>query len=247
MRWSAGPLREILLLFSPTDTMSHAGEPTGSKYGCPAAQFANSTGCGRATGLPSPCSIAPSPSSTSSLADHRLRGRTGRHRWRCGVPDVHPSRLRHGPRTLPRLRPRPPGSIPPLADESAVSRHGADQVRSVLASFVERPIGMIRREYPDQPLPSLWGNRQRKSDVSSDQHTTVRRHRASGPHAPDSPARTALRTNEEPMHPLGAAGSHCEYSLALALADRTFAHHTLAALEMLPSGTLRGSMRCDNL
>ena len=131
MRWSAGPLREILLLFSPTDTMSRPGEPTGSKYGCPAAQFANSASHGRATGLPSPCSIAPFPSSTSSLADHRLRGRTGRHRWHCGVPDVRPSRLRHGPRTLPRLRPRPRGSIPPLADESAVSRHGADQVHSL--------------------------------------------------------------------------------------------------------------------
>ena len=116
---------------------------------------------------------------------------------------------------------------------------------------------MIRREYPDQPLPSLWGNRQRKSDVSRDQHTTVRRHRASGPHAPDPPARTALRTNEEAVHPRGAragvcarlvlAGPHCEYSPALALADRMIAHHTREAFEMLPSGTLHDSMRCDNL
>lgn len=59
------------------------------------------------------------------------------------------------------------------------------------------------------------------------------------------------------MHPRGAragvyarsvlAGSHCEYSLALALADRICAHHTREALEMLPSGTLYDIRRCDNL
>ena len=228
--------------------MIRAGEPTGSKYGCPAAQFANSTGCGRSTGLPSPCSIAPSPSSSSSLAGHRVCGRARRRRWRCcGVPDVRFCRLRYGPRTPPRLRPRPLGSIPPLANESAVSRHREDQVHSVLNSVVERPIGVIRREYPDPPPPLMGPPATQVECIKSPAHNGAA---AQGLLAQMLRILLHARNYAPKRSPCifsVLAGIHCEYSLALALEDRIVAHHNFEAPEMLPSGTLHGRLGCDNL